>query len=344
VEEGFTVVDCNRRILEILGRTREEIVGRTPVDLSPPYQPDGRKSEEKGRDMWEALLQEGQPPAFEWVHTRGDGTQRYVEVGLTLVEMNGRRHGMGILRDITERKRTEEALRQSHLRLQALSRRLVQAQEEERGRIARDLHDETGQALTALKINLQALQRLPGAEVVAEHLDDSIDIAERTLQHVRDISLDLRPSLLDDLGLVSALRWYTDRLAQRAGFAVKMHTDSDETGLDPAVETACFRIVQEALTNVMRHAQARQVTVGMRQAEDELRLSIHDDGAGFDVNAAMGRATGGASLGLLSMQERAYLAGGRVEIDSAPGQGTEIRVHFPLAPTPEGSRGMEDSP
>jgi signal transduction histidine kinase len=132
------------------------------------------------------------------------------------------------------------------------------------------------------------------------------------------------------LGLVVALRWYVDRQAQRSGFTAQFVADPLETRPRPDIETACFRVAQEALTNVTRHARAQQVRVELRQRDTELHLLIHDDGKGFDVRTAQERAAQGASMGLLGMQERVWLVGGQIAIESAPAWGTEIRVRFPL--------------
>jgi two-component system sensor histidine kinase UhpB len=142
------------------------------------------------------------------------------------------------------------------------------------------------------------------------------------------MSLDLRPSQLDDLGLVAALRWYLDRQARIAGVTVSFSADSLPYRLDTAKETACFRIVQEAVTNALRHARASQIWVELRRRGDEISLVVRDDGAGFDVAAARGGAIAGKSLGLLSMEERAGLAGGRLDIVSNAGKGTEIHLRF----------------
>jgi len=214
--------------------------------------------------------------------------------------------------------------------LKKLSTRILSAQEDERRRLARELHDEIGQALTAVKINLLGMQHVPVATALAPYIDDSVATVERALQQVRNLSLDLRPSLLDDLGLVAALRWYVDRQAQRAGFVGKFITNPLDPRPASEIETACFRIVQEALTNVARHAQAQHVRVELRASDSELRLVVRDDGIGFDVPAARERAAHGASLGLLGMEERAHLVGGQIEIESAPGRGAEIRVRLPL--------------
>jgi signal transduction histidine kinase len=238
----------------------------------------------------------------------------------------------GVARDITERRSAEEEVRAGRERLKALSRQLLEAQEAERRHIARELHDEVGQALTILKMNLQALQRSPGTPASAQLQEESIGLVERALQQVRTLSLDLRPSMLDDLGLVAALRWYTDRQAQRGGLAVEFDADPLDSRLPAQLETACFRVAQEALVNVLRHAQAGRVKVELRLRDSELHLLVGDDGVGFDVRAAQERAARGASLGLLGMQERAQLAGGRIDIASAPAAGTHIRAVFPLPP------------
>jgi len=223
-----------------------------------------------------------------------------------------------------------EQVRAGRARAQVLSQQLMEAQEAERRHLARELHDEIGQALTAVKINLQALERSAGDKIVLPRLDESVAIVDRALQQVRNLSLDLRPSLLDDLGLVAALRWYLDRQAQRAGFAAEFVADPPGIRAPAHLETTCFRVAQEALTNVVRHAHAKRVCVGLRQEGSELHLTVRDDGIGFEVPAARQRAARGGSLGLLGMQERVLLIRGRIEIHSALGNGTEIHVHLPL--------------
>ena len=157
-----------------------------------------------------------------------------------------------------------------------------------------------------------------------------LDHPPRIVRQVRAISLDLRPSMLDDLGLESALRWYLGRQAERAGLTTEFTADLIDVQLPPEVGTACFRVVQEALTNVVRHARARHVRVELRRRGATLRLNISDDGVGFDPREAQARSAHGASLGLVGMQERVLLAGGELIIEAAPGRGTTIRAHFPL--------------
>jgi PAS domain S-box-containing protein len=230
-------------------------------------------------------------------------------------------------RDITERKRAGEML-------QTFPRRLIEVQEAERRRVARELHDEIGQALTAIKLNLQAVEQSADTSPHAPHLNESVGIIDRALQQVRDLSFDLRPSLLDDLGLVAALRWYVDREARRGDLIPEFVADLSETRLPPELETACFRITQEALTNVVRHAQARRVWVELRQRGSELHLVVRDDGIGFDVSAVRRRHASDVSLGLEGMQERALILNGKIEIKSAPAHGTEIHVWFSLTVIP----------
>ncbi|MBD2021316.1 sensor histidine kinase, partial [Leptolyngbya sp. FACHB-36] len=165
----------------------------------------------------------------------------------------------------------------------------------------------------------------------AAPVQDSVNIVDVALQQVRNLSLDLRPSLLDDLGLVAALRWYVDRFTQRTGVTAELLVDSYTAQVSTTVETACFRIVQEALTNVMRYAQAQQVSVKLRQQDDALHLLICDNGIGFDVQAARQKAAQGGSLGLLGMEERALLVGGQLTIKSILLHGTAIEVHLPIA-------------
>jgi signal transduction histidine kinase len=235
---------------------------------------------------------------------------------------------------VIEHARLFEQVRAGRERSQVLSQQLMEAQEAERRHLARELHDEIGQALTAIKINLQAVQRSVQETATSARLEDSIGIVDRVLQQVRNMSLDLRPSLLDDLGLAAALRWYLDRQAKRAGFAAEFSAEPADIRAASNLETACFRVAQEALTNVVRHAQARRVRAELRRRDNELQLTIQDDGVGFDVPAARQRAARGGSLGLLGMQERVLLIGGRIDIDSAAGRGTSILVRFPLAALP----------
>ncbi len=227
-----------------------------------------------------------------------------------------------------ERARLVNEAQEAQERLGALSRRLLSAHEEERRRVAGELHDELGQILTAVKINLESLA-LSDPEAATLRLADATRSVDHALHRVRDIALDLRPSVLDDLGLPSALRWYIDRFARAAKVEVRVAIDA-MPDLDPQIETACFRVAQEALTNVARHAQAKQVCLNLRLVPNGLELSVTDDGIGFDVSTARLRATRGGSMGLLGMEERVSLSGGTFEITASLGGGTRVRASFPM--------------
>jgi signal transduction histidine kinase len=237
------------------------------------------------------------------------------------------------MQEVKERvkRRFAEGKREEYSRkLQVLSRRLVETQESERRHLARELHDEIGQALTVAQLNLQALLQLPATDALQPRLKTSLEVVERVLEQVHDISLNLRPSILDDLGLEPALRWLTGRQAALVGLQAEFHAGPLAQRLDPVIETECFRVAQGALTNVVRHAQAKTVSVELRKNAGQLHLRVRDDGVGFEVAAVREQAVRGASLGLLSMEERAALAGGGLEFKSAPRQGTEVHAWFPL--------------
>jgi len=234
------------------------------------------------------------------------------------------------VKERVERKLAEKKREEYSRKLQVLSRRLVEAQETERRHLARELHDEIGQALTVAQLNLQALLQSPRTKTLLPRLKESLEVVERVLEQVHDISLNLRPSILDDLGLEPALRWLTERQAALVGLQAKFHADALEQRLDPVIETECFRVAQGALTNVLRHAQAQTVSVELRKENGQLHLRVRDDGIGFDVVALREKAVLGASLGLLSMEERASLAGGGLEFTSVPKLGTEVHAWFPL--------------
>lgn len=212
--------------------------------------------------------------------------------------------------------------------LKALSRRVLEVQEQERRHVALELHDELGQSLTAIKINLQLGARLK--DKPQEELNqENIRIVEDALQQVRRLATTLRPSMLDDLGLAAALQWITEQSANRSGFAVKFHHVRSQPRLAPDIETACFRIVQEALTNIARHAQAKQVDIRLECDDGQLVLRISDDGCGFNLEEMQTRALAGNSTGVLGMQERATLVGGQLTIASSPGNGSTVLMCCP---------------
>ena len=223
------------------------------------------------------------------------------------------------------------ALLDSNERLRELSHRLMNVQETERRQIAHDLHDEIGQSLTAMKLGLREANTALTSGPTASLLTDSLTILDQVIQQVRNLALDLRPSLLDELGLVPALKWYIKRQGERAGWETEYAAQLDENHLPPGVEIACFRIVQEALTNVARHAEATHVQVTVTKQDNQLLLVIEDNGQGFNVERAKTRARTGVSIGLLGMEERARLVGGELTVTSSPKTGTKLTASLPLA-------------
>ncbi|MGI9133526.1 MAG: response regulator [Rhodoferax sp.] len=224
--------------------------------------------------------------------------------------------------------RAETKLLNTTRQLKALSRRVLEVQEIERRRVAIELHDELGQSLTAIKINLQLGERLKDQPLADLHREN-IRIVEDALQQVRRLATTLRPSMLDDLGLAAALQWITEQSANRSGFSVNFHHVRAQSRLAPDIETACFRIVQEALTNIARHAWAKQVNIRLDRVDDQLLLRISDDGCGFNLEEMQARALAGNSTGVLGMQERATLIGGVLSIESTPSNGSTVQLTCP---------------
>ncbi len=243
------------------------------------------------------------------------------------------------LNEVTERKRAQELIEQSMLRVQALSERVMKVQREEREGIARELHDELGQTLTALKVNLQMLEPYCVGGEAEDHLTEALVITGRSLDQVRGMMLDLRPLGLEDLGLAVVLESHLAKQAEAAGWDAQFETTLPGR-LRPELEMACFRVAQEALTNVMRHANAKQVRVALGLVAGEVQLSVRDNGKGFDVAVGSDVArTGG--FGLIGMQERVRQLGGRLAIHSVPGRGTEVRASFPCEPASAGEPGAD---
>jgi two-component system sensor histidine kinase UhpB len=278
------------------------------------------------RQRAEQLASTG-PGDIEYRVVWPDGSVHWIFGRATVVRnrSGGLIRAYGANADITECKRAQEELARRTQQLETLSRKLIEAQEAERRAIARELHDDFGQVLIALKLNLKAK---------GGHGDaDSVALVDGAIARMRELAQDLRPPLLDQFGLEASLRWYVEREAKRAGLTFRLALAPLAQRPPATVETTAFRVAQEALTNVIRHAQAHVVTVKLRESNGSLQLAVRDDGRGFDVPAARERAAHGGSQGLLGMQERVGLAGGDLEIESSVGRGTSVRARLPLAPS-----------
>jgi signal transduction histidine kinase len=231
--------------------------------------------------------------------------------------------------DISGLKGAEQALRAHAEQLRHLSHRLFEVEENERRRLARELHDRIGANLTALSLNLKLVRG--EWEKSSTRLDDSEKLLDSTAQLVRDVLTDMRPPGLDELGLLAALREHADQVAKRSGLALQVHGAEPRPRLPPATEIALFRVVQEALTNIVKHARAGAVTIALRPEPGLVTLTVADDGAGFDGEA---RAMA-AGMGMASMRERAEAVGARARIESAPGRGTRVIVEVPHVAAPQ---------
>jgi len=320
-----TITFANAQTEALFGIPRLELVGQSIETLIPEAQ---RRTHESHRT---AFLREPRlRPMGEGLPLHGrrrDGTEFPVEISLSPLRTQNETLVTAAIRDITARRRAEQTVREYAGRLEGLSRQLLSAQEWERRTIAYELHDEIGQSLTALKLSL-GNARDQGETAM---LDDSVMLVEQLLQQVRELSLGLRPSILDDLGLPAALRWFVDRQGQRAHFIGHVDVDGLDGRFAPEVEIACFRVVQEAVTNVVRHARAQQVVVRARRTDGGIAISVRDDGVGMDVDRARQRALRGVGLGILGMEDRVVLLGGRLEITSTLGTGTEVAAFVPVA-------------
>ena len=276
------------------------------------------------------LLAEGGPRDIEYRVVWPDGTVHVLFGRATVVRDAAGRplrvYGTNV--DITERKRAENALRDSGVQLQALSRRLVELQESERKELARELHDRVGQSLTALKINIDILQPALASQGNAEVLArvaDSAALLESTMDTIENVMSELRPPMLDDHGLAAALDWHARNFSRRTGIAVAVRANEPAVRPAPQVEIALFRIAQEALNNVAKHARARRVEIALDHANGECVMSVQDDGIGFDgVEDASDKPKPG--LGMVTMRERAQAVGGHFEVQALPGRGTQLTV------------------
>jgi PAS domain S-box-containing protein len=225
-----------------------------------------------------------------------------------------------------------DSLKKHERDLQMLSSQIIRTQEEERKRISRELHDEASQALVAAKINLEMVKQSvpPRMEEVTTRLMETSSLLVHTLENLRRISHDLRPSMLDDLGLIPTLRWYTESYTKRLGIPISFHATAFNKKLDFEIETAIYRIVQEALTNIAKHAQAKEVTISLGKKNAKLIIKVEDNGKGFILKTSATGEIYSQGVGILGMKERVYNVGGTFHIESKQGRGTNLLVEIPL--------------
>ncbi|MFI5167614.1 MAG: PAS domain S-box protein [Thermoanaerobaculales bacterium] len=314
------LLDVNQEFERVFGYRRDEIIGRTSLEL-------GLWRDPKDREEYVGLARATAPVRDHELHLRAkDGTALVLRSSAELIKIGNETLLLATFVDVTERKRAEEAREHLFEVVRGLARRLADVEEAERQRLSRELHDRVGQNLTALGLNLSILQStLPpeAVAVVGARIDDSLALLGETVERVRDVMSDLRPPMLDDFGLLSALHWYAEKVASRTGLTIVVEGAEPVPRLAPSVAIALFRITQEALTNVVKHARAQRVEVTVSPHGEMLRLMVADDGAGFD-RQSLGPAGEGRGWGLATMRERALAINGNLEIDSSPGRGTRI--------------------
>ncbi|MDP9169213.1 MAG: PAS domain-containing sensor histidine kinase [Acidobacteriota bacterium] len=313
-----TVLHCNRRFARFAGARLQSVIGSSMLHLVPP----------NDHARLDALLRRGAQR-----NCRGEirlqsrkGTLLPVRLSLNPLRLNGKGSVCLIMSDLTETKRAEQALRDSSERFRNLAAHLSSVRDEERARISQEVHDELGQALTAVKMDLAWLAgRLPRNNGgMLSRIRATGQLADSLIKSVRRISTELRPPVLD-LGLAAAVEWQVQEFQARSGVSCGVRLLLREV-VPSNASTAMFRIFQETLTNVARHAWATRVEVVLQKQGDRLVLLIHDNGCGFDqVDPSLSQ-----SLGLLGMRERAAVLGGHVDISSAPGKGTTVAAWIPL--------------
>jgi PAS domain S-box-containing protein len=321
VDDHHHILQANNAVRRQLGLEPEAIVGKyCPTVVHgldrPWYACPLEEAVAKGRGVErEALDQE----SGRWIKSTIYPTDNLTP--------GGRRIYVHLVSDITERKEAEEQLRASREQLRELTHYLESLREEERTRMAREIHDELGQTLTALKIDLSWLTgRLPREEELLQKTESMYELVDDAIRSVKRISTELRPGALDDLGLADAIEWQTQQLAKRTGIRFKFSAGSDGIVLDRDRSTAIFRICQEALTNVVRHAEATRVSVTLRRRVGRVSLRISDNGKGIEASEILDPR----AFGLIGMRERARVWGGEVKIGGARGKGTQVAVSIPL--------------
>ena len=333
--EALVVMDVKKQLFVSVSKSaerlfkmsNEELLKVGPLAVSPEYQPDGRLSSEVAMENVQKAI-DGGKPSFEWMHIDKDKNPIPCEIWLVRLPSESEVLIRGSIVDITERKKVAEEIRINSELLRELYSYSQEIREEERTYIAREIHDELGQQLTGLKMDLSWINRkLKSAdETINKKMLETLSLIDTTIKTVRKIATELRPSILDDLGLVAALEWQGEEFGKRSDIKVTFTSNLDETFIQPDITTALFRIYQELLTNVARHAQAGVVNTAVYINNNILHLSVEDNGSGFDATDIISKKT----LGLRGIKERTNLIGGKYEIKTSPGEGTSVLISVPL--------------
>jgi PAS domain S-box-containing protein len=321
--QSLRIIEANDRAVTSYAYTRDELLNLHLIDLYPP-------GSEPVIDTLMRHVEEKSGLIFEAMQQRKDRTTFPVEVSLRLLEVEGEKLFQEIIRDITERKRTEEMLKKSEKNLRYLASQLLRAQEDERTRLSRELHDELGHALLALKLQIESVQEqlLPQQATLKKEVNKILEFVNATIEEVRRLYLDLSPGDLEDLGLTTALHSLVDDFAQlQKHIKWKIKLDDLDGLFTLSTQTAIYRIVQEALTNIGKHAKPKNVFLGIKREKQEVSFTIKDDGIGFERHKVGAEKK---TLGLLAMEERVKILGGAFELWSQENRGTKISFTLPI--------------
>ncbi len=315
------IIDVNETAIKQYGYSREEFLKLNAKDMRPQEDVAHFLSEVK-------KMKPGINNTRSWRHKRKDGSIVYVEIYSHEIFYEGQRVWLGLSHDVTEKYHAKALLEKSYEDIRQLAGNLQSIREDERTNIAREIHDELGQQLTALKMDLHWLGRKINSsdDEVNNKMKESIDLINATITSVRKIATDLRPSILDDLGLLAALEWQGEEFEKRSGTKVKFINNAGEIRLSSQVATGIFRIYQELLTNIARHANATQVTATLDKDFQWIYFNVQDNGVGFNLDTIKKKKT----LGLLGIKERTLLLGGTYEFKSKPGEGSVTTISVPL--------------
>jgi PAS domain S-box-containing protein len=327
VDERQRIVLFNIAAEALFGWTQSEVIGRSLDVLIPPHfrTPHTRHIKRFGeggissRRMGMQLIVRG---------LRRNGEEFPIEASISQLTLNEHKYYTAIVRDVTERVRADQALMRSRKELHEMASVGSTAREQEKSRIARELHDELAQSLTVMRMDVDWLRQrgFPAQGAAAAKLDAMENMLERSVAATRRIAADLRPLMLDDLGLVPAAQWLVENFKERHGIDCRIVVTPPDLELADPHATAVFRIIQESLANAARHAEADRVEVDLSLTDGEIRLRVRDDGRGFDLNDPRKPN----SFGLVGLRERAHLVDGEIRIDTTPGRGTSIEVRIPF--------------
>lgn len=334
VVENDAIVFANREAMILLGQqAKQAVLGRSVYSLLRPESHGALR-----RQVKRVISGDTASERVRASLAHSSGSWHEVELALAALPDHGRTLVQMVVADVTRREQEAQALERSRQDLRELSANLVQAREDERRRIARELHDELGQRLTALKLDLSTLDR-PGAGPCAAQMQPMLTMLDETMAAVRRLAADLRPMLLDDLGLNAAVQWLAGDAARRLGLQVKVSLDEQEPDLAEPAATALYRIVQEALTNVARHAKASEVAISLRRVGGEMVLDVHDNGIGLPPGVLQRQG----SFGLMGIHERVLALGGTLEVNGQGG-GTRLTVRLPVPSPPAAPAGGSLTP